>query len=194
MRRVHHLVIATATALALAGCAAPVRLYVNPQADMTRYDRVAVMAFANLSQQPFAGDRVTRMFVTELILASRYQVVEPAEFGGLLYRMGFEPASDGNYEPRALVQAADSLHATGVIRGAVTEYGFQRFGQDDVPVIAFDVELRDAATGDVVWRVSISRRGKGRLSVFGSGGTRSFGSLTQEACVRAVLELKRKAL
>lgn len=183
-----------AAALASPGCAAPVRLYVNPQADMTHYERIAVLPFGNLSQQVFAGERVTRMFTTELIMADRYRIVEPADFVALLSRMGVEPDQSGGLDPKKLAEAADSLHATGIIRGAVSEYGFQRMGQDDVPVLAFDVELLDAATGDVVWRVSISRRGKGRLPLFGSGGTRSFSTLTQEACIEAVAELKRKAL
>jgi TolB-like protein len=186
--------IVVVAVFASAGCAAPARLYVNPQADMTHYDRIAVLPFGNLSQQPFAGERVTRMFTTELIMASRYQIVEPADFVAVLNRMGVEPDQSGSLDPKKLAEAADSLHATGIIRGAVIEYGFQRFGQDDVPVLAFDVELVDAATGDAVWRVSISRRGKGRFPLFGSGGTRSFSSLTQEACIAAVAELKRKAL
>ena len=79
-------------------------------------------------------------------------------------------------------------------RGSVNEYDFQRMGQDEVPVISFDVELLDAATSDVVWRVSISRRGHGRLPLTGGSGTRSFGTLTQEACMEAVSELKKGAL
>jgi curli biogenesis system outer membrane secretion channel CsgG len=186
--------MALIAALASAGCAAPVRLYVNPQADMTHYERIAVLPFGNLSQQPFGGERVTRMFTTELLLANRYQIVEPADFIALMNRMGVEADQSGALDPRQLAEVADSLHATGIIRGSVIQYEFQRFGSDDVPVLAFDVELLDAATGDPVWRVSISRRGKGRLPLFGSGGTRSFSTLTQEACIEAVAELKRKAL
>lgn len=183
-----------AIALAGAGCAAPVRLYVNPQADLTHYERIAVLPFGNLSQQPFAGERVTQSFMTELIIAGHYQLVEPADFVTVLTRMGVEPDQSGNLDAKKLAEAADTLHVTGIIRGAVNEYGYQRMGQDDVPVVGFNVEMVDAATGDVVWRVSINRHGKGRMPVLGGGGTRSFGSLTQEACVEAVSELKRKAL
>jgi hypothetical protein len=188
-----HRWVALAT-LALTGCAAPARLYVNPQADLAHYERVAVIPFANLSQQTFAGERVTRSFITELIMAGRYQVVEPVEFAVIATRMGIEADENGNLDPKRLAQAADSVHATGIIRGAVTEYGVQRLGPDDVAVLAFDAEMVDAATGDVVWRVSISRRGKGRIPVIGSGGTRSMGSLTQDACVEAVARLKGRAL
>ena len=186
--------LAVLAALGNAGCAAPVRLYVNPEADLTHYERVAVISFTNLSQQSFAGERVTRSFITELIMAGRYQVVEPVEFAVVATRMGIESDENGNFDPKRLAQAADSLHATGVIRGAVTEYGIQRLGQDEVAVLAFDAEMVDAATGDVVWRVSISRHGKSRFPVFGGGSTRTMGSLTQDACVEAVAQLKGKAL
>ena len=186
--------LALLAALGLTGCAAPVRLYVNPQADLMHYERVAVIPFTNLSQQSFAGDRVTRSFITELIMAGRYQVIEPAEFAVIVTRMGIEGDENGNLDPHRLAQAADSLHATGIIRGAVTEYGIQRLGADDVPVLAFDAEMIDAATGDVVWRVSISRRGKSRIPMIGGGGTRTMGSLTQDASVEAVKQLKRRAL
>jgi hypothetical protein len=189
------LIVAAMALLALAGCtAAPVRLYLNPQADLTHYDKVAVVPFTNLTPQPLAADRVSRVFVTELILAGRYKVIEPAEFGGMLYRMGIEPSVQTGYDAASLARAADSLHVTGIIRGSVNEYDFQRIGQDEVPVLSFDVEMVDAATSDVVWRVSISRRGQGRLPLTGGSGTRSFGTLTQEACMEAVSELKKGAL
>ena len=44
-------------ALGCASAAAP-RYYVNSQADMTLYQKVAVLPFQNLSTQPLAGDRV----------------------------------------------------------------------------------------------------------------------------------------
>ena len=178
----------------LAGCAsvAP-RLYVNPQADMAYYRRVVVLPFANLSQQNLAGERVTRAFITELIIADRFRVIEPADFYTVLARIGGEPGGDGTYDPEKLRQAAAQVEATGLIRGAVTEYQMQRFGQNELPVLGFDVELLDAATGNVVWRASIARRGSGRVPVIGGGGTRTLGRLTQETCAELVAELRKKA-
>jgi len=178
---------------ALASCAAPTRLYVNPQADMSFYKKVAVLQFTNLSQQGFAGERVTRAFITELVIADRFQVVEPADFWQALAQIGGEPDVEGKYDPDKLKQAAAKIEATGIIRGAVTEYATQRTGQDDVPVVSFDAELLDAATNNVVWRVSVTRRGSGRLAGVGTG-SRSFGRVTQEACQEAVRTLRGKAL
>ena len=188
------MVTASAALTVALGCAsAPPRLYVNPQADMAFYRKVVVLPFGNLSQQVLAGERVTRAFITELIIAERFRVVEPADFYRVLEKIGGEPGGDGSYDPDKLRQAAAEVGATGVIRGAVTEYQMQRVGQNEFPVVGFDVEMIDASTGDVVWRTSITRRGGGRVPVFGGSSNRTLGRLTQEACTALVLDLQKRA-
>lgn len=186
--------LALALALAASGCAsAPPRLYVNPMADMAFYRKVAVLPFGNLSQQNLAGPRVTRAFITELIIAERFRVVEPGDFYRVLEPIGGLPGSDGTYDPEKIRQAAATLEATGVIRGTVSEFQMQRAGQKEFPVIAFDVEMVDAVTGDVVWRASITRRGGGRMPVLGGSGPTTLGRITQEACRELVEDLRKKA-
>ena len=180
--------------LGLTGCAAPARLYVNPQADLSLYRKVAVLPFSNLSSQPFAGDRVTRALTTELIMADRFQVVESGEFASTLSQLGGGLDAQGQSDAGKLKATCEKLGATGYVRGAVTEYQTERSGQDEIPALSFDAELVDVATGNVVWRVSISRRGHGLLPGLTGGSTRSFGALTQRACADAVARLRGKAL
>ena len=185
---------AAITVLALAGCAAPTRLYVNSQADLTLYKKVAVVPFTDLSGQQFAGDRVTRAFTTELILTDRFHVVEAAELSNALDQAGGSIDSQGRTSAEKLKEACQKLEAPGYIRGAVTEYQMQRNGQDEIPVLSFDAELVDVATGNVVWRISISRRGHSLLPGLSGGSLRSFGALTQKACAEAVARLRGRAL
>jgi TolB-like protein len=184
-----------ALGMAAVGCAssAAPRFYVNPQADMALYQRVAVLPFHNLSQQPLAGERVTRVFVTELIITDRYRIVEPAEFRAVLRDMDVQPTADGAWDPAKLKQAAGRVDATGIVRGVVTEYQVQRSGQDEFAVLSFDAELIDVDTGNVVWRGSITRRGASRFPVFGGASSRTLGTLTQEACVELVDGLRKRA-
>ncbi|HEY3215291.1 MAG TPA: hypothetical protein VGK93_02235 [Candidatus Eisenbacteria bacterium] len=174
-------------------CASGIRVYVNPEADLAFYKKIAVLPFADMSSQPMAGIRVTRAFVTEMIMTDRFQVIQPEEFLGTLHRLGIFQAQDGTYDPDKLKDAAAQMGVQGILRGAVTEYQMARSEGGDVPMIGFDAELVDVGTGNVVWRSSISRRGKGRLSVVGSG-TRSLGRLTQDACVELVAQLRKRAL
>lgn len=180
-------------ALYLTGCAAPGRLYVNPEADMSFYSRIAVLPFDNLSNDRFAAARVTRAFVTELVISERYDVVEPEEFRIALSRVGGEPNSQGLYDMAKLRQGAQAVEATGILRGAVTEYQMMRVGSDQVPVVGFDVELIDVATGNIVWRLSTQKKGRGRIPVIGGPNSLTLARVTQDACIDAVDRLEREA-
>ena len=65
----------------VAGCGtgSGLRLFVNSEADMTFYTKVAVVPFANLSAERFAGERVGRAFYTELVIAEQFQLVEDGD-------------------------------------------------------------------------------------------------------------------
>jgi TolB-like protein len=191
------LVVAHLASLALASlalsCATAIRMYVNPEADLAYYTKIAVLPFGDLSATSLAGPRVTRAFVTELIMANRFVIVQPEEFLGTLHRMGVFQAQDGSYDPEKLKGAATQLGVTGILRGAVSEYQMTMTDAGPIPVVSFDAELIDVGTGSVVWRSSISKRGKGRLSIIGSG-SRSLGRLTQDACVELVARLRKRAI
>jgi len=179
--------------LAVVGCAAPMRVFVNPQADMTLYKKVVVVPFANLSGDPYAGARITRAFTTELVIADRFQLIDPAQLLGELDRAGALPDANGQIDPARLRDAATKLEATAVIRGAVTEYASRGSGTDMYPVVGFDAEMVDTATGNIVWRISVTESGKGRMPIVGGAGERTYGRVTEAACQRAVDELRKKA-
>lgn len=189
--------LSVCAALVVAGCAlscaSAMRVYVNPAADLAFYKKVAVLPFADLSQSALAGPRVTRAFVTELILTDRYQILQPEEFVLALSRQRVLAGANGAYDADALRAAASTMGMQGILRGTVSEYQLTRAEGGDVPVIGFDAELVDVGTGNVVWRSSISRRGKGRIPVFGSSA-RSLGRLTQDACQEMVRRLRGGAL
>ena len=193
-RRARNFLVACGLVLfATVGCAAPMRVFVNRQADMTLYKKVVMVPFGNLSSDPYAAARVTRAFTTELVIADRFQLVDPAQLLGELERVGALPDANGQIDPAKLRDAAAKLEATAVIRGAVTEYATRGSGADLYPVVAFDAEMVDTATGNIVWRISVIESGKGRMPIVGGPGERTFGRVTEAACVRAVTELRKKA-
>lgn len=180
-------------ALALAGCSSGARLYVNPDADMTFYTRVAIVPFENLSGERFASERIARAFITELILTERFEVVDTGEFNLELGKIGGLPGMEGNYDTEKLKTAATAVQATGLIRGSVSEYHMQRVGMSDAPVVTFDISMYDVATGKLVWQASATKRGKARFPIFGGTGTRTFGLLVQQACHDMVSRLESEA-
>ena len=54
------LVTCSLALVAAVGCAAPMRVFVNRQADMTLYKKVVMVPFGNLSADPYASARGTR--------------------------------------------------------------------------------------------------------------------------------------
>lgn len=187
------LVAALALGMMASGCAAGPRLFVNKKADLSYYQRIAVVPFANLTNDNNAGERVTRAFLTELVIAERFQIVEPGEFHGMLDRIGGLPDAQGHADPKKLAEAANAAQATGLIRGGVSEYSVQRVGTEEFPVVTFDAEMIDVATQQTVWRITVSERGRGRTPVLGGGSRRSFGMVVQDACRKAVNALKKEA-
>ncbi len=194
-RMLHRAGVTAGLALCLlaASCGPAIRVYVNPQADLAFYKKIAVLPFNDMATSQMAGARVTRAFVTEMILTNRYEIVQPEDFVSALRRTGIVRQQDGTYDPDKLKDAATQMGVTGILRGAVSEFQMSRSEGGEIPVIAFDAELVDVASGKVVWRSSIAKRGKGRVAVLG-GGTRSLGLLTQQACSELVAQMKGKAL
>lgn len=187
------LALLAAAAVGLAGCAAGPRLFVNADADMTLYRKLAVLPFSNLSAERFAAERVSRALMTELIISNRFQLVEPAVTAAGLEKLALPSDPTRAIPAEKLKELATSLQVEGFVRGAVTEYQVSRASGEEVALLSFDVEMLDAATGTVVWRASISKRGRGPLPVMGGASSRSFGPLTQQACREVVSALEAKA-
>jgi hypothetical protein len=72
------LVAGLALGMLAASCAPAIRVYVNPEADLAFYKKIAVLPFRDLSGSGPAAPRVTRAFVSELIMTNRYELVQPS--------------------------------------------------------------------------------------------------------------------
>ncbi|MFN8586573.1 MAG: hypothetical protein U0704_02140 [Candidatus Eisenbacteria bacterium] len=178
----------------LTGCAAAPRLFVNRDADMTLYKKVAIAPFANFSGDPYATNRVVRALTTELVISNRLSIVDPSMYQAELERLSAQMDAQGSIDITKLREACTKLDATAVIRGAVSEYSMRRNGTEEFPVVSFDAEMVDVATGIVIWRVSVTESGKGRLPIVGGVAERTFSRVTEAAARRAVNLLKAKVL
>lgn len=177
--------------LILTGCAAGLKLYVNPLADPGAYSKIAIVPFGNLTSERYAPERVARAFESALLATDRYSIMGVGEFYPLLQRSGIE-LSQLTANPERLKAVTASANVTGILRGVVTEYKSQRVGQEEYPLVAFDAELVDGPTGTVVWRATLHARGRSSLALLGLSGDRSFAQVTEKACAQAVASLRAK--
>jgi len=175
-------------AIGTGGCATGQRLYVNPQADPGAYTKIAFLPFANLGSDQFAPERVSRAFESALLATDRYSIINAAQFYPQLTLGGVDPAKIAA-DPEKLKAVTSAAGVTGILRGTITEYRSIRTGTEDYPVVAFEVELLDGPTGTVVWRTSVTAKGRGSMALLGMSGERSFTQVTQNACARAVSAL-----
>jgi curli biogenesis system outer membrane secretion channel CsgG len=176
-------------------CAGGPRSYLNPEADMSFYERVGVVPFINLTSDRFAGEKITSTFVTELLITERFEVVERGEFDHLVGQVRSSTGGSPSQELTAAQLAAigEQAGVNGIIEGVVKEYEMIRVGQGTYPLISFNVKLVDAPTGKVVWESSYSGKGGPRLPLVGWGETHTLSELAQKACRNVVKEFAGKA-
>jgi hypothetical protein len=88
MRRAAIRGVAAALLLFLAGCGAGSTVFVHPEYNFSYLERVAVVPFENLSSDQGAAARATRLFISDLLAAKAFDVVEPGEVSQALMKYG----------------------------------------------------------------------------------------------------------
>ncbi len=109
-------------------------------------ERVAIMPFKAPTE--LIGSSVSDLFVTELLRAGRYQLVERSQMRNVLNEA--EVALSGISDSRA-VELGNLLGADGVVIGTVDEYSATAYRGRSIPVVGVSVRLIDCKTGKVMW-------------------------------------------
>jgi len=184
----------------LASCAgSPTRTYVHPEADFPAYRKVAVLPFGNLTDEEYAGARVTDLFVTEFLIVSDMEIVEPnltlSALSGLEGEGGValdEDFADG-LPLETIRSLGEKLDAQAVLGGTVDDYGDVRIGPETFPVVAISVELMDTETGTVIWRATKQARGGPTTPFIGVSESYTRIDLAQRIC-RDIVEAMEKEI
>jgi TolB-like protein len=172
--------------LASAGCGGP-SAFVNPEADLPFYQKVAIIPFASLSQDRAAGYRVSDTFFSERSPGSgrcRF-----GQFSAAVVKLRGGTPVESPWSAEELARLAEELGIEGVFLGTVREYEMSRTGRTAFPLISMEVRLVDAASGKLVWSASATRRGgpgtplvSWFLGLFGGGEIHTMGELTTVVC------------
>lgn len=172
------LALAAGAALAiLSRCAStPTTKYLHPNADLTAIKKVAVLPFENLSQERSAGDKVQKLFLTELLSLETFDVVEPGQVTKLLKTERIE--SIDSLGPPELKKLGEALKVQGLFLGSVVDYADNRSGSTPAPDVTIQLRLVEVQSGVTIWSASRTRSGATTSAkLFGVGGQ----SLTQAA-------------
>ena len=158
-------------AVVAAGCASnriEPAVYMHPNADLSIYERVAVLPLENMTTERFAADRVRELLVVELSSKALFEVVESGEVNRVLRAKNLASATD--LGPELILQIGTELKAQALLTGSVIEFREQRVGTLNAPEVALVLELLDVETGLVIWSVTDARTGLGVWTrLFGVG-------------------------
>lgn len=157
-------------------CAHSVTQYVHPNADLAALKTVAVMPFENLSADRTAGDKVQKIFASELLATGAFSVVEPGLVSKTLKASRIETME--SLGPADFKKLGEELKADAVFLGTVVDFAESRSGQTPTPDITIQLRLVECQSGATVWSASRSKSGASASArLFGIGGE----SLTEAA-------------
>ena len=145
------------------GCATPeedyfgntrsrANVYVSP-AKSSSISKVAVMPFKG--QTELIGTSISDLFVTELLRAGKYELVERSRMAQVLSES--ELALAGLSASRA-AEIGNMLGADGVIIGTVDEYVTVAQRGHPYPVVGVTARMIDCKSGKVIWSVDLAKR------------------------------------
>jgi TolB-like protein len=119
----------------------------------TPIKKIAIMPFK--AQTELIGTSVSDLFVTEMLRAGRYELVERAQMAKVLSES--ELALAGLSASRA-TEVGNMLGAEGVVIGTVDEYATVAQSGHPYPVVAITVRLIDCTSGKVMWSSDLAKR------------------------------------
>jgi hypothetical protein len=170
-----------------AGCGMGPTTFTHPDYNFSFVERVAVIPFENLTEDRGAAARMSRYFVSELLEAEVFDVVEPGQVSEGMVRVG--SARVAELTPEQIVQLGKDFAAQALFLGSVTESTTVRSGSASESVVTLDVRLVETETGAVIWGTTVTETGRGFWSgLFGTNG-KTMGEVSRHVSRSAIEEL-----
>lgn len=130
-------------------------VYVAPYS--SDIEMVAILPFKAPTE--LVGASVSDLFVTDMLRAGRYTLVERSQMARVLSES--ELALSGLSDSQA-VEVGQMLGADGVIIGTVSEYGTIAYRGHSYPVVGISCRLIECDTGQIVWSVDLAKRAESK--------------------------------
>ena len=183
-------IVATVACLASVACSGAMRMtkFTNPEFDFGYVERVAVLPLDNMSKDDQAGERATRMLITELLASGAVDVVEPGELRAAMLKLRADSTTPTSEEVVAL---GEFLQVQAVITGSVTQSETIRSGSTQVPVVTLDLHMLKTESGRPVWATTHTEKGAGAGAALLGTGAEPISKTTRRCMRRAIATLVR---
>jgi TolB-like protein len=135
--------------LLIYGCGGPEH-YFKPKTDISNIKRIAVLPMENFTSDEYAGEKVRRVVITEL-LSRGIDVIEPGEVTKVLRESNIK--SIGSIKITDIQNIGKTLGVEAVMMGSVEAFGISRGISVSYPEVTILLILHEASSGNIVWSV-----------------------------------------
>jgi TolB-like protein len=134
----------------MSGCVSTPKYYIRQKVDYSSIKKVAVLPFETLTPDEYAGEKIRKSVITEL-LSRGIDVVEPGEVTRVLIELKIR--SLGSIKTTDIQNIAKTLGIEALMRGSVEAYGISRGISVSYPEVSINLMLVEASSGNVIWSV-----------------------------------------
>ncbi len=141
--------------LLLQGCAdtgTASRTFVRENVDLAYVTRVAVLPFANNTQDDFAAQRIRDITATQILAMGIFDVVDRGIVDSALREMAID--KDTPLDVPVVKRLGKRLGVQAFVLGTVNSVGENRRGSFTYPEVSLTLELLDSDSAQVLWRCS----------------------------------------
>ena len=140
----------------LGGCATSDKQhYLRPDADMSSIKRIAVLPLETLTQDEYAGEKIRRIVMSEL-LARGVDVIEPGEVTSFLRTLQ-KPLY--RLEKKDIRDLGEKLEVGAVMLGSVEAYKMTSGLTVPYPEVSVNLRLVETSSGNIIWSAVSTSRG-----------------------------------
>jgi TolB-like protein len=139
----------------LCGCAQP-QHFVREGTDLQYIQSIAVLPFENFTRDDFAGEKIRRIVITEL-LTRGVDVTEPGEVTRLLRELQVRSLS--SIKTQEIQKVGETLGVDAVMSGSVESFGISKGINVTYPEVTINLMLLETGSGKIVWSVRESTGG-----------------------------------
>ena len=132
------------------GCGGGPKYYTKPNFELNNIKRVAVFPFDNFTSDEYAGEKIRRSVITEL-LSRGIDVIEPGEVTRVLRELKVK--SLGTIKTTDLQNIAKTLGVETVMTGSVEAFGISKGISVSHPEVSINLMLVEASSGNIIWSI-----------------------------------------
>jgi TolB-like protein len=137
------------------GCAQQ-QHFVRQGTDLEHIRSVAVLPFENFTRDDFAGEKIRRIVITEL-LTRGVDVTEPGEVTKLLRELNVMTLR--SIKTKEIQKLGETLEVDAVMSGSVEAFGISKGINVTYPEVTINLMLLDTGSGKIIWSVRDSTGG-----------------------------------